>query len=97
MTLNQLKTQTTTIRIPRRLYEEARSAVQNGVSDASSLNDLLVESLDEKLKKLRRQQIDAEFSEMRNDAQYQRESSAIVEEFAASDWEALRSREKRRR
>jgi hypothetical protein len=85
---------TTTVRLPKRLYEEARSALEKGEADASSLNDLLIKSLEEKLKQLRRESIDAEFAEMRNDAQYHRESLAIAQEFASSDGETLRLAEK---
>src|SRR5437016_9880291 len=85
---------TTTVRLPKRLYEEARSALEKGEADASSLNDLLVKSLEEKLKQLRRESIDAEFAEMRDDAQYHRESLAIAKEFASSDGETLRLAEK---
>jgi len=43
---------------------------------------------------LRRESIDAEFAEMRDDAQYHRESLAIAKEFASSDGETLRLAEK---
>ena len=88
------KLQTTTVRLPKRLYQEARSVVANGDSHARSLNDLLVDALEMRLKQLRRARIDAEFAEMRRDARYQQESVAIAEQFAATDWEALRSPEK---
>jgi hypothetical protein len=54
------------------------------------LNDLLVDSLRERLKQLRRAGIDAEFAGMKNDEAYQRESSVLAEQFATSEWEALR-------
>lgn len=82
--------QTTTVRLPRRLYEEARRALEKGDTEASSLNDLLVQSLEERLKRLQRELIDREFEHMRNDRQYQRESEVIANQFAASDREALR-------
>jgi len=85
---------TTTVRLPKRLYEEARGALEKGKAGASSLNDLLIKSLEEKLKQLRRESIDTEFAEMRNDAQYHRESLAIAKEFASSDGETLRLVEK---
>ena len=90
------KLQTTTIRLPRSLYEEARSAVEKGATGSRSLNDLLVDSLTERLKQLRRQRIDAEFAGMKNDVQYQRGSTAMAEHFAASGWEALRLAEGRK-
>jgi hypothetical protein len=87
--------QTTPVRIPKRLYEEARSVVETGASEARSLNDLLVDSLSQKLKQLRRERIDAEFAGMKNDGESQRQAEAMADEFAYSDWEALRSAEKR--
>jgi len=82
--------QTTTVRLPRRLYEEARRALEKGDTAASSLNDLLVQSLEERLKRLHRELIDREFEQMKNDRQYQRESEVIAKQFAASDRETLR-------
>lgn len=88
------KLQTTTVRLPKRLYEEARSVVAQGESHARSLNDLLVDALKARLKQLRRARIDAEFAGMRTDTRYQRESTAIAEQFAVTDWEAFGSAEK---
>ena len=61
--------QTTTVRLPRRLYEEARYALEKGETEASSLNDLLVQSLDERLQRMRREWIDRDFAQMKNDPQ----------------------------
>jgi Arc/MetJ-type ribon-helix-helix transcriptional regulator len=83
--------QTTTVRLPRQLYEEARGMVETGAANASSFNELLVDSLDEKLKQLRRSRIDAEFAGMRADAQFNRESELITEQFSTNDRETLRS------
>jgi hypothetical protein len=44
---------------------------------------------------LRRERIDAEFAGMKNDGESQRQAEAMADEFAYSDWEALRSAEKR--
>jgi len=86
---------TTTVRLPKRLYEEARHVVEKGATDASSLNDLLVESLEAKLKQLRRERIDAEFAGMKNDAQYQKEANKIMQEFASNDTETIRVAERK--
>ena len=94
LTLQTSELQTTTVRIPKRLYEEARSAIENGAAGAKSMNDLLVDSLSDRLKQLRRAQIDAEFAHMKTDQQYQEQSETLADEFAASDWEALRSAER---
>jgi hypothetical protein len=86
--------QTTTVRLPKRLYEEARRALEKGVADASSLNDLLIKSLTEKLRQLRREQIDAEFAEMKHDVEYHQESDRVARQFASNDRETLGSPEK---
>ncbi len=86
--------QTTTVRLPRWLYDEARKAVEDRRTDATSLNELLVNSLNATLKKLTREEIDADFASMRNDAQYRRESDNLAEQFATNDAETLKSAER---
>ena len=86
--------QTTTVRLPRQLYEQARDVLGTGTTEATSLNELLVEALRQKLRELRRAQIDAGFAEMKNDAQYRRESDILEDEFATNDRETLRLPEK---
>jgi len=81
--------QTTTVRLPRRLYEEARRALEKGETDASSLNDLLVRSLEERLQRVRREFIDREFAKMKHDTHYQRESSIVTRQFASNDRQTL--------
>lgn len=83
--------QTTTVRLPRRLYEQARHALEKGQTQASSLNDLLVQSLEERLQRLHRELIDRQFELMKNDRQYQRESEVIDRQFASNDRETLRA------
>ena len=85
------KIRTTTVRLPQPLYDEARNVVEKGATNARSLNDLLVTSLSEKLKQLRRERIDAEFAQMRHDTQYRRESEAIGRQFRSNDVETLKS------
>jgi hypothetical protein len=86
--------QTTTVRLPRRLYEEARRALEKGETDANSLNDLLVQSLEERLQRVRREFIDREFAKMKTDAHYHRESAVIAKQFVSNDLETLRSANK---
>lgn len=93
-TASKMHLQTTTVRLPRRLYEKAREVVEKGWTEASSFNELLVESLDNRLKELRRAQIDAEFDQMKNDVQYDHEASIIARQFATNDRDTLRSAEK---
>ena len=53
---SQADLQTTTVRLPRGLYEQARTAVRKpGV--ASSLNDFLIEAIEAKLHQLREQEM----------------------------------------
>jgi hypothetical protein len=91
---HKAKPQTTTVRLPRRLYEEALSVLEKGATEANSLNDLLVDSLSEKLEQLRREYIDAEFAEMRHDVQYGRESTILARQFISNDRDTLRFSEK---
>jgi outer membrane lipopolysaccharide assembly protein LptE/RlpB len=88
--------QTTTVRLPKKLYDEARSALAKGAADASSLNDLLIDALQARLKQLHREQIDSEFAEMKSDAQYAQESTTIAEQFSTNDRDTFRSVERNR-
>lgn len=82
--------QTTTVRLPKDLYEQARTAVKEAGA-ASSINDFMVEAVEEKLRQLREQEIDRAFAEMRSDHDYQRDAVDLARSFARSDWEAFRS------
>jgi metal-responsive CopG/Arc/MetJ family transcriptional regulator len=84
------KLQTTTVRLPKRLYEEARSVVQKGSTEARSLNDFIVAAIKTYLKIYERKQIDAAFAGMAKDVEYQQEAKLLAKEFAYSDREALR-------
>jgi len=90
----QKATLQTTVRIPRRLYEEARCVIEQGDTNAGSLNELLVNALSEKVRRIKRQMIDREFGDMRHDAQYQRESQLLGEQFETNDRETIRSAER---
>jgi hypothetical protein len=83
------KTQTTTVRIPRPLYEEARDLVNQKKVKAPSMNEFIVLAMASFLKSYKRRQIDAAFAEMARDADYQKEAALISEQFEHSDWEAL--------
>ncbi len=85
--------QTTTVRLPKGLYEEARTVVRERSTEANSLNDLLVQSLSARLKQIRRQHIDLEFSQMKNDLQYRQQAESIAEQFATNDRETIWSAE----
>ena len=81
--------QNTTVRVPRRVYEQARSVIERG--QASSFNEFVVEAIKEKVHRLTEAEIDAAFSQMAGDSNYQREAIAMATAFEKSDWEALQA------
>ena len=86
-------TRTTTVRLPRPVYEEAQSLLgkQKERSGAKvSLNDFIVSAIKMYLKLHHRRRIDAAFAEMAEDESYQKEATLLADEFDQSDWEALR-------
>jgi hypothetical protein len=87
----QRQTRTTTVRLPRAVYDEAKVVVgtARGSDTSMSLNDLFVAAIKTYLKMYRRRQIDAAFAGMAQDAVYQREAKLLAEGFEHSDWEAL--------
>jgi len=94
MALARVETMTTTVRLPRPVYEQAKWVVdkekKGGTGSVVSLNDLIVLAITSYLKMYKRRQIDAAFALMAEDAEYQKEASLLAEEFQYSDWEALR-------
>ena len=91
------ETCTTTVRLPRPVYEQAKCVVdkeKGGSGPVVSMNDLIVLAITSYLKMYRRRQIDAAFAAMAEDADYHKEASLLAEEFANSDWEALQEGEK---
>ena len=92
MTTAQLETRTTTVRLPRRVYDEAKRVVNKESEGATrvSLNDLIVAAITAYLKAYNRRQIDAAFAGMAEDADYQKEAKLLTEDFEYSDWEAIK-------
>lgn len=86
---------TTTVRMPRPVYDQAKCIVskEKGGGGTASLNDFIVAAIKAYLKMYKRRQIDAAFAGMAEDADYQKEAKLIAEEFEHSDWEALRIEE----
>ncbi len=80
---------TTTVRLPRALYDQAKGAIRAEGARVASLNDLIVTALKAYLQMLDRRRIDAAFAGMAEDADYQKEAQLLAEEFVYSDWEAL--------
>jgi hypothetical protein len=95
MGLTQTETRTTTVRLPRPVYDQAKSVVEKerGGQSRISLNDLIVTAITAYLKMYKRREIDAAFAGMAEDADYQKEAELLVEDFEHSDWEALRLEE----
>ncbi len=96
MTLTPKKeTRTTTVRLPRSIYDQVRCVVEREkeVSGSASLNDFFVAAIRTYLRICRRHQIDAAFAGMVEDTDYQKEAELIAKEFEHSDWEALRLEE----
>ena len=79
----------TTLRLPKPLYEQAKAYVSKGTTAAETINDFIIAAIQAYIKILQRRSIDAEFSHMAEDVNYQKESQLIAEEFTQSDWEAL--------
>jgi hypothetical protein len=78
--------QNTTVRLPRQVYERAKTVVQ---SQASSFNEFVVQAIEEKVRRLTEAEIDAAFAEMAHDSDYQRSSISLASAFEKSDWEAF--------
>jgi hypothetical protein len=78
-----------TVRLPKAIYDEARNLIEANVVPVDSLNDFLVTAIAAYVKLVKRKQVDAAFSGMASDPEYQKESRLISDEFAQSDWEAL--------
>jgi hypothetical protein len=83
------KYQNTTVRLPRYVYEKAKTIMNR--SQVSSFNEFVVQAIEEKVTRLTEAEIDAAFSEMAHDSDYQRNSNALAREFEKSDWEAFAS------
>jgi hypothetical protein len=88
----RIATRTTTVRLPRPVYDQAKCVVEKekgGAGTSISLNDLIVTAITAYLRMYKRRQIDAQFACMAEDADYQKEARLLAEEFEHSDWEAL--------
>jgi hypothetical protein len=81
--------QNTTVRLPRQVYELAKTAVEKSEA-ASSFNDFVVQAIEQKLQQLTEAEIDAAFAHMADDLDYQQDAVALAKEFEKSDWEASR-------
>jgi hypothetical protein len=81
----------TTLRMPKKVFEEARALVNRR---KTNLNDFIVNAVCAYLEMLRRREIDSAFAAMSGDASFQREAEEVTRSFQESDWEALQLHEK---
>jgi metal-responsive CopG/Arc/MetJ family transcriptional regulator len=81
----------TTISLPTALLAATDQAVTN--SKAKSRNELISRAIQKELTLIRRAEIDADLSEMSQDAEYQAEVLQMEAEFAVAQWEALQTLE----
>lgn len=84
----------TTIRLPRPVYENAKSLLDRNIIDVRTFNEMVVTALQAFIKLTKRKQIDQAFAAMAEDTHYQRRTRIIASDFEASDWEALELTEK---
>jgi|HubBroStandDraft_2_1064218.scaffolds.fasta_scaffold424165_2 hypothetical protein len=87
--------QNTTVRLPRQMYEHVKKVVIQ--SQAASLNEFVVQAIEEKMRRVTEAEIDAAFAQMAGDIDYQRAAIELTREFEKSDWEALDSVSRLRR
>jgi hypothetical protein len=80
--------QTTTVRMPKVVYEEAKTIVQRR-EEVSSVNEFIVEAVKDKLREISEAEIDAAFVLMASDPDYTRDAIAMTREFEKSDWDAF--------
>ncbi len=74
--------------LPAELLEAADSAVSEGA--ARSRNEFVALALRHELAAQKRARIDAAFTEMAQDHEYQKDTEQISNQFAATDWEAFK-------
>ena len=82
----------TTVTLPANLVEWCQRFIEKGT--VPNRNALIVAALERFLIELERQEIDQQFALMVDDEVYQELNIQMSEEFAESDWEAIRVAEK---
>jgi ABC-type uncharacterized transport system substrate-binding protein len=78
-----------TIRLPKALLDEVQQIIRS-CRPGESTNDFIVKSMRLRISVLKRKELDAKFSEMSKDTDYQKDSQLIVEEFEITDWETAK-------
>ena len=74
------------VALPSEVLAASELAVKNG--KAGSINELIVNALKRELKAQKKAEIDAEFADMAEDIEYQKEALQLESEFALAQWEA---------
>ncbi|MBD2434284.1 MULTISPECIES: ribbon-helix-helix domain-containing protein [Fischerella] len=77
----------TTLTLPGELLEATDRAVKEG--KAKSRNDFIARAIRHELAAQKRAEIDAAFTAMAGDVEYQAEVRKINNDFAKADWEAF--------
>jgi Arc/MetJ-type ribon-helix-helix transcriptional regulator len=80
-----MNTEPTTVALPSDLLAAVDTAIREG--RARSRDELVEGALRRELAELRRSALDAEFRQMADDVEYQRDVHQILGEFAQADWE----------
>jgi len=78
-----------TIRLPKSLLEEVERIIKYS-RRMESTNDFIVKSMQLRISILKRRELDAKFSGMSKDTDYQRDAQLMSEEFESSDWETAK-------
>lgn len=78
-----------TIRLPKSLLEEVERMIKC-CRRGESTNDFIVKSMHLRISILKRKELDAKFSEMSKDTDYQRDAQLMAEEFESTDWETAK-------
>jgi len=82
-----MNTEPTTVALPSDLLAAVDRVIQGG--HARSRDELVESALRRRLAELRRSALDADFRQMANDVDYQRDVHQILQEFAQADSETL--------
>lgn len=75
-----------TVRLPRPLIKEAENLIRSR-GRCESMNDFIVSSVRLRIDVLKRKELDAKFAGMSEDADYQKRTTLMAEQFESSDWE----------
>jgi hypothetical protein len=88
VTLQQPEMVRTTITLPADLIARSQPFLDRGM--IASRNALVVAAVEHFLAELERQEIDRQFAAMGSDEGYQALNEVVADDFADSDWEALK-------